>query len=148
MVGHAAGCVRRLRGVLAALVVAGGCAWAVQLAAVPGAVVHASTHADRAAGEALFHEKGCEHCHGPALLGGERGPALVGVGRKLTAGGISRQIVAGGGGMPAFGDVLAPGEITRLADYLAAQKKRVKPVQPAPGVPAPKPAANGSDDQT
>ena len=73
---------------------------------------------------------------------------LTGVGRKLTADGIRHQIVAGGGGMPAFGDVLAPDEISRLVDYLAAQKKRTKLKRAAPASPAPKLPANGSDDQS
>ena len=114
----------------------------------PRVVVRASSHADRDAGAALFHGKGCEHCHGAGLLGTERGPALVGVGRKLTADGIRHQIMAGGGGMPAFGEVLGPDEISRLADYLAAQKKRVKSRQAEPAGPQPKLPANGSDDQS
>ena len=131
-----------------AAVVAAGVSAAAMLASPSAGVVHASSHAERAAGQALFHEKGCEHCHGAALIGTERGPVLTGVGRKLTADGIHHQIVAGGGGMPAFGDVLAPDEISRLVDYLATQKKRAKVVPAAPASPAPKLPANGSDDQT
>ena len=136
------------RVVLAAMLAAGVSVASVYVSSWPAVVVQASSHADRAAGEVLFHEKGCEHCHGAALLGTERGPVLAGVGRKLTADGIRHQIVAGGGGMPAFGDVLAPDEISRLADYLAAQKRRVKVARAAPGGATPKLPANGSDDQS
>ena len=131
-----------------AVLAAGVSAAVIAAVSSPVVVVRASSHADRDAGAALFHEKGCEHCHGAALLGTERGPTLVGVGRKLKTDGIRHQITAGGGGMPAFGDVLTSDEISRLADYLETQKKRVKPGQDAPAVPKPKLPANGSDDQS
>ena len=138
------------RGRLATALLLGGAVFAVGTLVLPGGrpMVHAASHADQAVGQALFQEKGCEHCHGPALLGTERGPALVGVGRKLTADGLRQQIMAGGGGMPAFGDVLAPDETTHLVEFLAAQKKRVKAGRAVPVPPTPKLPANGSDDQT
>lgn len=129
-------------------VVAGG---ALSLLLLPGSVgreVHASSRADREAGRALFHEKGCEQCHGADLEGGEKGPNLTGVGRQLKPDGIRHQIVAGGGGMPAFGDVLAPDEVSRLVDFLASQKKKVRAQKPGPATAAPKLPANGSDDQS
>ena len=111
--------------------------------------VHASVGSDRIAGRALFHEKGCEHCHGVDGIGGEKGPDLSGVGRELKPDKIRTQILEGGGAMPPFADVLAPGETDLLVSYLSARKKVVKshgaPV--APVKPAPKPDTGGSDDQ-
>lgn len=114
----------------------------------PPAHVFAATHADRAAGQALFHEKGCEHCHGVNGIGGEKGPALSSVGRKLKPAAIAKQIHNGGDAMPPFGDVLAPDEIQHLVDWLSVQKAKPlksssQPIQPT----APKPSTGGSDDQ-
>ena len=111
--------------------------------------VHASGKADRAAGGALFHEKGCEHCHGADGIGGEKGPNLSGVGRELRREEIQQQILDGGNAMPAFADALSPDETKLLVDYLSAKKKVIKS-QKAAGTPAPsaaKPNMGGSDDQ-
>ena len=110
-------------------------------------VVDASSRTDRHDGATLFHEKGCEHCHGVDGVGGERGPSLAGIGRKWKAGQIRQQIVAGGGGMPAFADVLGPDEVSRLVDYLEAKRSKFKPPPPAVPVP-PKSDSAGSDDQS
>ncbi len=133
-------------------VVCGGALAAALVAAslLPSAPpsVHAASRSDREAGRALFNEKGCSHCHGADGVGGERGPALLGVGRKLHADQIRQQIVAGGGGMPAFGEVLQPDEVSRLVDWLKTQRSRVVPVPPKPAAPKlPSPDAAGSDDQ-
>ena len=111
--------------------------------------VHASVTSDRAAGGALFHEKGCEHCHGANGIGGEKGPNLSGVGRELKRDEIQKQILNGGDAMPAFADALSPDETKLLVDYLSAKRKVVKS-QGAAGssLPsAPKPNTGGSDDQ-
>ena len=88
--------------------------------------VHASSSDDRAAGAALYHERGCEHCHGADLAGTEKGPSLQKAGKKLHKDAIEHQIAAGGGGMPAFGDSLQPDEVKQLVEFLAAQKKAPK----------------------
>ena len=108
--------------------------------------VHASSRSDREAGQVLFQDKGCTHCHGTNGVGGERGPALVGVGRKLKADQIRHQIEAGGGGMPAFGEVLQPDEVSKLVDWLKTQRSR-KAAARKPPARGPAPEANGSDDQ-
>jgi mono/diheme cytochrome c family protein len=111
--------------------------------------VHASVASDRSTGRALFHEKGCEHCHGIDGLGGEKGPDLAGIGKKLKPDQLKAQILHGGDAMPPFADVLAPDEIKLLVDYLSAKKKAVK-VQSAignKGSPVPPPNSGGSDDQ-
>ncbi len=97
----------------------------------------------------LFHEKGCDHCHGTDGVGGDKGPTLAGVGRKRKPAEIENQILKGDDAMPAFADVLAPDEVKLLVDYLSAKKKVVKPERPptAAEKSAPKPNTGGSDDQ-
>ncbi len=111
--------------------------------------VHASAASNRAAGRALFHEKGCEHCHGVDGVGGEKGPDLSGIGRERKPEQISTQILHGGDAMPPFADVLAPDEVKLLVEYLSAKKRvvKVKQTRSSPGVPASKPDSGGSDDQ-
>jgi mono/diheme cytochrome c family protein len=83
----------------------------------------------------LFHEKGCEHCHGVNGQGGELGPDLSLVGRRLNKAQIEHQIHYGGAAMPAFAEVLQPDEVKDLVDFLHAKrkapKKVVHPVQAA-----------------
>jgi ubiquinol-cytochrome c reductase cytochrome b subunit len=126
-VGH-----ERLRGVLGRLMLV--CAVACFVLAigeiVSAPVAHASSKAMRQQGAALFHEKGCEHCHGVDGVGTERGPNLSGVGRALHKPQIELQIRDGGKEMPAFGKALSDDEVTRLVAFLAAKKK--KGVRPAP----------------
>ena len=111
--------------------------------------VYASAKTDRAAGLALFHEKGCEHCHGVDGIGGEKGPSLAGVGRKRKPAEIETQILHGGDAMPPVADVLAPSDVTLLVEYLSAKKKvsKDKPLTPAVAKPSAVPATGGSDDQ-
>ncbi len=105
--------------------------------------MHAAAPADeRAAGSTLFHERGCEHCHGVDGVGTDKGPSLVTVGKRLKKDAIERQIHDGGGGMPAFGDALQPDEIQQLVQYLSAKKKAPKGyVAPARPATAPPPAS-------
>jgi len=83
----------------------------------------------------LFHEKGCEHCHGVGGRGGDLGPDLSTVGKRRNKQQIEHQIHDGGAAMPAFADVLQPDEIKDLVDFLHAKRKAPKtitPVTPAP----------------
>ena len=99
--------------------------------------IHASSN-DIAQGNALFHEKGCEYCHGANGIGIQgKGPSLFTVGKHLKKDAIEKQIHDGGASMPAFGDSLQPDEIKALVDMLAKKKKAPKgsrvpanPVQP------------------
>ena len=97
--------------------------------------VHASS-ADLPSGTVLFHEKGCEHCHGVNGVGiPGKAPSLLTVGKRLKKDAIAKQIHDGGQNMPPFGDALQPDEITALVDMLAKQKKapkRLPPPTPAP----------------
>jgi mono/diheme cytochrome c family protein len=91
-----------------------------------GATVHASSREGREAGALVFHEKGCEHCHGVEGIGTEKGPDLSTVGKRLKKKQIERQIMEGGSGMPGFGDALPFDEVNALVDYLKAKRKAPK----------------------
>ena len=88
---------------------------------------HASSKDDRKQGAILFHERGCEHCHGVDGAGTDRGPNLSGVGRWLHKPDIALQIRNGGKSMPAFGDALNDQEVQQLVVFLAAKKKKGVP---------------------
>jgi mono/diheme cytochrome c family protein len=79
----------------------------------------------------LFHEKGCEHCHGVDGRGGNLGPDLSTVGKRRNKQQIEHQIHDGGAAMPAFADVLQPDEIKDLVDFLHAKRKAPKTITPA-----------------
>lgn len=88
-------------------------------------------------GATLFHEKGCEHCHGHNGIGGELGPDLSTIGKRWKKPQIEHQIHDGGGGMPAFGEVLQPDEVTALVEFLHAKRKLPKPdKKPVPPSPS------------
>jgi mono/diheme cytochrome c family protein len=93
---------------------------------------------DPLSGPVLFHEKGCEHCHGVNGVGiPGKAPSLLTVGKRLKKDAIEKQIHDGGQNMPPFGDALQPDEITALVDMLSKQKKAPKYLPPsAPPSPA------------
>jgi mono/diheme cytochrome c family protein len=107
---------------LAAIVVT--LAWSLPQSSTP--MVHAYSSKSKDAGATLFHEKGCEHCHGANGRGGDLGPDLSTVGKRLNKQQIEHQIHNGGAAMPAFGDVLQPDEIKDLVDFLHAKRKTPK----------------------
>jgi mono/diheme cytochrome c family protein len=127
---------------------AGVLALGLLLAGVPHPV-HASSRKAQAAGAAVFHDKGCQHCHGADLEGTDRGPDLSTIGKKWHKDRIEQQIREGGNGMPAFGDVLQPDEIKSLVDYLSAKRKPARkgtlPDTAKPQVPA-KPSVDDSGE--
>lgn len=103
----------------------------------------------------LFHDAGCEQCHGANLAGTAKGPSLLSVGKVLKKDQIRSQIHDGGGEMPSFADALQGDEIDRLVDFLAKKKKAprglpgtptAKPPSAVPPPPPP-PSASGSSDQ-
>jgi mono/diheme cytochrome c family protein len=96
----------------------------------PTPAAHAASKAVREQGAAVFHNKGCEHCHGVEGIGTDKGPDLSGVGKHLHKPEIAKQIHDGGKQMPAFGDALTDDEVQQLVEYLAARKKKV--TKPAP----------------
>jgi mono/diheme cytochrome c family protein len=99
-------------------------------------VVHAASTRSKDSGAALFHEKGCEHCHGVDGRDGDLGPDLSTVGKRLKRQQIEHQIHDGGAAMPAFGDVLQSDEIKDLVDFLQAKRKAPKKVVPPVKSPA------------
>jgi mono/diheme cytochrome c family protein len=89
-------------------------------------IIHAYSSDSKRSGATVFHEKGCEHCHGVNGRGGELGPDLSTVGKHLKKQQIEHQIHDGGAAMPAFGDALQPDEIKDLVDFLHAKRKPPK----------------------
>ena len=112
-----------------------GCALAVfaGIVVLPSPTLVPASAADLPSGAALFHEKGCEHCHGVNGVGiPGKAPSLLTVGKRLKKDAIEKQIHDGGKTMPAFGDALQPDEITALVDMLSKQKKAPKGSPPIP----------------
>ncbi|MCU1322282.1 MAG: cytochrome c class [Acidobacteriaceae bacterium] len=72
---------------------------------------------------ALFHKTGCEYCHGPNGIKGEKAPDLSAVGKRRKREQIELQIMKGGNGMPAFGEVLPADDVKVLVDYLSSRKR-------------------------
>jgi mono/diheme cytochrome c family protein len=101
-------------------------------------IVHAYASDHKQSGATLFHEKGCEHCHGVDGRGGDLGPDLGTVGKRLNKQQIEHQIREGGSAMPAFRDVLQPEEINDLVDFLHAKRKvpKRKPLPAGTSSPA------------
>lgn len=108
------------------LVCAAGCFVVASSGLFPAPAAHAASKVMREQGAAVFHEKGCEHCHGVDGVGTDRGPDLSGVGRRLHKPEIAKQIRDGGKQMPPFGDALTNDEVQELVAYLAAKKKKAK----------------------
>ena len=106
----------------------------------PALMIHTYTNDSKKSGATLFHEKGCEHCHGVDGRGGDLGPDLSTVGKRLKEQQIEHQIREGGAAMPAFGDVLQPDEIKDLVGFLHAKRKA--PKKAALPIHAPSPTAN------
>jgi mono/diheme cytochrome c family protein len=115
------------------------CALPLMLAS-SGTPVQASSKQGRAAGAVLFHEKGCEHCHGVDGVGTDRAPALSTVGKRRKKAQIEQQIDNGGNGMPAYAEILQPDEVKWLVEFLHAKRKAPRTpavtAAPAPTVPA------------
>jgi len=74
-------------------------------------------------GSTLFHQRGCEHCHGVDGQGGDLGPDLSTIGKRWSKQQIQQQIYNGGAGMPAFRNSLQPDEVKDLVDFLHAKRK-------------------------
>ena len=77
-------------------------------------------------GATVFAESGCEHCHSIHNVGGHKGPDLSGVGRRKSKDAIRQQIVSGSKVMPAFGNILNPGEVNDLVAYLRSCRDKQK----------------------
>ncbi|MGO8759188.1 MAG: c-type cytochrome [Terracidiphilus sp.] len=84
----------------------------------------ASSRSQKERGASVFAVSGCQHCHRMKNVGGHKGPDLSGVGRRKSRDAMRRQIVAGSKTMPAFGDVLAPDELSDLIAYLRSCREK------------------------
>ncbi len=99
-------------------------AWAPELhAAVPASVVE-GLQGDARRGATLFDQKGCLACHAVGGQGGQRGPELSTVGSRLSADQLTWRILYGGSGMPAYGTLLRPDEVTALLEFMQAQREQ------------------------
>jgi ubiquinol-cytochrome c reductase cytochrome b subunit len=80
------------------------------------------------AGGHLLSVEACTACHMVDGVGGRRGPDLSRVGDRRTSIQLFWRIDRGGGGMPAYGNVLKPGQVDDIVAYL---ESRVTPGQAA-----------------
>ena len=85
-----------------------------------------SSPGQRDRGATVFAESGCEHCHSIHNIGGHKGPDLSGVGRRKSRDAIRQQIISGSKIMPAFGNILNPGEVNDLVAYLRSCRDKQK----------------------
>jgi ubiquinol-cytochrome c reductase cytochrome b subunit len=69
-------------------------------------------------GARLFYERGCQYCHVAADRGGAYGPDLTHVYQRLPPEEVTVRIVMGIRDMPAYQDILSPGEIDAILAYL------------------------------
>ena len=85
------------------------------------------------AGAALFSDKGCTYCHGPAGQGAKKGPSLSDLWKDKTWTNekITNQILNGGQKMPPFQDSVTDDEVKDLIAWLRAKNKPVPPPAPA-----------------
>ena len=79
--------------------------------------VRADSTAERRGREA-FVARGCAHCHGDHRQGTARAPELITARKRLKRDAIENQISHGSQSMPAFGKILAPGELDDLIAYI------------------------------
>lgn len=104
---------------------------------IPIALVFAATSAFAAdheqeaakAGAALYRDKGCAFCHGPALEGTKKAPGLADIrdDKAWPPEKITDQILNGGKKMPPFRDSLSDEEIAQLVAYLRAKDRPAPP---------------------
>jgi mono/diheme cytochrome c family protein len=88
--------------------------------------VYAASREKQEAGAALFHEKGCERCHGVDGVGAAKAPDLRTIGKRWKKSQIEHQIIYGGFEMPPFKDALEPNEVKELVAYLSAKRRLPK----------------------
>ncbi len=96
---------------------------AASLQLEPPNPVYAASHKEQETGAILFHNTGCEHCHGVNGVGTEKAPDLSDIGAMWKKPRIKRQILDGGHEMPPFRDALQPGEVNALVEYLSAKRE-------------------------
>jgi ubiquinol-cytochrome c reductase cytochrome b subunit len=88
---------------------------------LPESVV-ASTNSTVQQGGQLFHDRACIYCHRISGHGGRRGPDLSHIGALLTRDQMVIRILNGGYNMPAYGAILAPGELDAIIAFLESRR--------------------------
>lgn len=80
-------------------------------------------------GAALFHERGCQYCHVVFDRGGVYGPDLTAAPLLLSREELAIRILMGVGNMPAYQDILEPGELRRILAWIdwASERRREGP---------------------
>ena len=73
-------------------------------------------------GAILFQKSGCVNCHTISGIGGHRGPELTNAGNFLTPYDMTIRITHGGTNMPAFGNLLKPGDLNAIVAFLTTRK--------------------------
>ena len=74
-------------------------------------------------GAKLFFSKSCINCHAIDGHGGMRGPDLTSVGTRLGSEQMTIRILNGAVNMPAFNNILKPGEVDKLVQFLQSRTK-------------------------
>jgi len=87
-------------------------------------------------GALVLQNKQCRNCHSLGGEGGLRGPALDDVATRLTRDQLVRQVIQGGGNMPAYGENLAPPEVTALVAFMQTLHSANVPAARTSTVPA------------
>lgn len=107
---------------------------ALVLVSVPALAAPADSPAAVKAGAALYRDKGCGFCHGPALEGTKKAPALANIrnDKAWPADKMTNQILNGGPKMPPFRDALSDEEIAQLVAFLRAKDHPAPPPADAP----------------
>ncbi len=88
---------------------------------LPASVV-ASSNGTVQQGAVLFHDRACIFCHRISGQGGRRGPDLSHIGALLTKDELVIRILNGGYNMPAYGAILAPGELDAIIAFLESRR--------------------------
>ncbi len=112
--------------------------WSPDFSAKPLPVAVVGTDSGPVArGAELFHDKGCEYCHRIDGYGGRRGPDLSRVADRLTRDQMIIRIMNGATNMPAFADILTPGELSRILTFLGTRTAAKPTGSAAPASPSP-----------
>lgn len=112
---------------------------------LPARAASPSAEADDVkAGAVLYRDKGCEHCHGPALEGTPKGPALANIqnDKAWPPETITDHILDGGKKMPPFRESLTDDEIAQMVAFLRSNNRpiptKISNDSSAPQAPTPK----------
>lgn len=92
--------------------------WVPEFETEPLTAEHVGEDPGVLSGARIFHTRGCQSCHRVLGRGGRYGPDLTDVFARMSPQEIEVWIVMGRGDMPSYRDVLAPGELDRILEFL------------------------------